>query len=188
LRWGLEDDGPGLKLEVALRSVLTRALLWSYIYRFRGHDLAEVSRGAAEQIVQCLWLKVLSGSAALPVLEHREKPSSRQAYLKGRFFWNQRNEGGLRKALHCFESAIAQDPQFALAYSGLADSLTLLSFYEIVSPFEAMPSARRAALKAIELDPTLAEPRLRARLSLVCQSAFRQRTARGRADCHHAGS
>jgi TolB-like protein len=157
LRWTLEDDGPGLKIEVALLSVGTRAVLWSYIYRFRGHDFHDLTSCVAEQIVQCLWLKVLPGSAAFPVIEHREKRSSREAYLKGRFFWNQRNEEGLRKAMHCFQSAIEQDPQFALAYSGLADSLTLLSFYEIVSPFEAMPSARRAALKAIELDPMLAE-------------------------------
>ena len=63
----------------------------------------------------------------------------------------------MRKAIHCFEAAIQQDPHFALPYSGVADSLTLLSFYEIVPPSQAMPAARRAALKAIELDPEVAE-------------------------------
>jgi tetratricopeptide (TPR) repeat protein len=157
LRCTLEEDGPGLRIEVALLSIGTRAVLWSYADRFRGNDFHELTSRVAEQIVQCLWLKVLSCSASFPVIERRERRSSREAYLKGRFFWNQRNEEGLRKAIHCFESAIQEDPQFALAYSGLADSLTLLSFYEIVSPYQAMPSARRAALKAVELDPTLAE-------------------------------
>src|SRR4029077_18412895 len=90
------------------------------------------------------------------VARHPETSGAREGYLKGRYFWNQRSEVGLRKAIHCFTSAIRQDPAFALAYSGLADSLTLLSFYEIVSPSEVMPSARRAAPRTIEPDPHLA--------------------------------
>jgi tetratricopeptide (TPR) repeat protein len=86
-----------------------------------------------------------------------ENRAPREAYLKGRYFWNLRNEEGLRKAIRCFEEAIHADPQFALPYSGLADALTLLSFYEIVPAAEAMPSARKAALRSIELNPNLAE-------------------------------
>lgn len=84
-------------------------------------------------------------------------PAAREAYLKGRYFWNQRSEKALRKAIVCFESAMREEPGFALPYSGLADSLTLLSFYEIASAAEIMPAARRAARKAIELDPHSAE-------------------------------
>ena len=87
----------------------------------------------------------------------KTRSKAREAYLKGRYFWNQRSEEGLRKAIRCFESAMREDPQFALPYSGLADSLTLLSFYEIVSPSEVMPQARRAAQRAIELDSDSAE-------------------------------
>jgi tetratricopeptide (TPR) repeat protein len=130
---------------------------WCHTYRCRPNNLSETPTYVADQVVQCLWLKVFSSRTSCPVAERREKLGSREAYLKGRYFWNQRNEIGLRKAIRCFESAIEEDPQFALPYSGLADSLTLLSFYEIVSPSEAMPLARRAALKAIELDPNLAE-------------------------------
>ena len=85
------------------------------------------------------------------------KPSSREAYLKGRYFWNQRSEPSLRKAIQLFELAIREDPGCALPYSGLADSLTLLSFYEIAPSSDAMPAARRAAQRAVELDPNLAE-------------------------------
>lgn len=94
---------------------------------------------------------------AAPATSHQLRSGARDAYLKGRYFWNQRSERGLRKAIDCFESAMREDPQFALPYSGLADSLTLLSFYEIASPSEVMPAARRAAQKAIELDPNSAE-------------------------------
>jgi len=156
LRWNLQDEGKIFLLNVALLSADTDMVTWTQTYRCASNDFTKV-QDVADQIVQCLWLKIFSSTRSYSVGKHREKPASREAYLKGRYFWNQRDEGSLRKAIHFFESAIQEDPQFALAYSGLADSLTLLSFYEIVSPFEAMPSARRAALKSIELDPNLAE-------------------------------
>jgi tetratricopeptide (TPR) repeat protein len=159
LRWSVqdEDEGEGLRLNVALLFADSDSVAWSHTYRCRPNGFAEFSMHAASQIVQCLWLKVFSSSKAVPVVGHQEKSSSRETYLKGRYFWNQRSEQGLRKAIRCFESAIHEDPEFALPYSGLADSLTLLSFYEIVSPSAVMPSARRAAQRAIELDPNLAE-------------------------------
>src|SRR4029077_5400874 len=70
-----------------------------------------------------------------------------------------RTEDALRKAVGIFEAAIRENPGFALAHSGLADCLTLLSYYEIVPPAEGMPAARRAALRAVELDPYSAEAR-----------------------------
>ncbi|MGA8154565.1 MAG: tetratricopeptide repeat protein [Terriglobales bacterium] len=157
LRWSIQDDGDGLRLNVALVFAGSDVVAWSHTYRCRQSDFGELPAYAADQIVQCLWLKVFSLPTAGRTAGHYKKPGSREAYLKGRFFWNQRSEEGLRKAIQCFESAIREDPEFALPYSGLADSLTLLSFYEIVSPSDVMPSARRAAQKAIELDPNLAE-------------------------------
>jgi len=82
---------------------------------------------------------------------------AREAYFKGRYFWNRRNETDLRKALQCFRTAAATDPECALAYTGIADTLTLLSFYEIMPSTEAMPQARDAAIRAIQLEPNLAE-------------------------------
>jgi len=82
---------------------------------------------------------------------------AREAYLKGRYFWEQRNEEGLKKAVQFFKTAIHEDPGFALPYSGLADSLTLLSFYEILPSSQIMPAARKAAVRAVELNPDLAE-------------------------------
>jgi len=157
LKWSLEEDGNGPRVDASLVAANTDVVAWSHTYRCQPDDFGEIPDCVAEQIAQCLWLKICSLPKVRPTAGRREKTGAREAYLRGRYFWNQRNEEGLRKAIHCFESAIQEDPQFALPYSGLADSLTLLSFYEIVSPSEAMPSARRAALKAIELDPNLAE-------------------------------
>lgn len=114
-----------------------------------------VSRTEPSQEIPANWPDVLplrNNPAA-----YQRASVAREAYLKGRYFWNQRNEKGLRKAIVCFESAMREEPGFALPYSGLADSLTLLSFYEIASAAEVMPAARRAAQKAIELDPNSAE-------------------------------
>jgi tetratricopeptide (TPR) repeat protein len=77
--------------------------------------------------------------------------------LKGRFYWNKRTPADFQKAITFFEQAIEQDPNYALAYSGLADSYTLLTAYSNEPPRQLMPKAKEAALKALALDDKLAE-------------------------------
>jgi tetratricopeptide (TPR) repeat protein len=157
LQWSIQDEGDGLRVDAALMVAGAEVVAWNHAYECQPNEFSEMPTYIADQIARCLWLKVFSSPTPGPAAVRREKTGARASYLRGRYFWNLRNEEGLRKAILCFESAIQEEPLFALPYSGLADSLTLLSFYEIVSPAEAMPSARRAALKAIELDPNLAE-------------------------------
>jgi TolB-like protein/DNA-binding winged helix-turn-helix (wHTH) protein/Tfp pilus assembly protein PilF len=78
-------------------------------------------------------------------------------YLRGRFFWNKRTLEGFRQAIDYFQQAIAKDPGYARAYAGLADSYALLGGYGVTPQTESMPKARAAALKALELDSSLAE-------------------------------
>src|SRR6266568_1706670 len=80
-----------------------------------------------------------------------------ELYLKGRFFWNKRTGVDLRKAIEYFNQAVSKDPNYALAYAGLADSYLLLPNYGSTSSKEALPPARAAAKKALELDDSLAE-------------------------------
>ncbi|MEO8302230.1 MAG: tetratricopeptide repeat protein [Rhizomicrobium sp.] len=135
-----------------LFSVRTCGAIWS-------HSLSQTEETAEElaaQMNQCLWLHtVLADRPAANA--HSPRPDAREAYFKGRYFWNRRNETDLHKALQYFRAAVVTDPEFALAYTGIADTLTLLSFYEMVSPTEAMPQARDAAIRAIQLQPDLAE-------------------------------
>jgi len=161
--------GSRLQIHVMLARGHSDDVLWSQTQSFDEVELdgsrvefEKLCDGFADRCAPCIWLKVSCSPA--PVIPQTlapprmsEKRGPREAYLKGRYFWNQRNEEGLRKAIRCFEQAIHEDPNFALPYSGLADALTLLSFYEIVPPSEAMPSARDAALHSIELNPNLAE-------------------------------
>jgi len=78
-------------------------------------------------------------------------------YLKGRFYWNQRDEAGFAKAIVCFQQAIAKDPNYAVAYSGLADAYALSAGANLIPESEAMPRAKAAAEKALAIDGNLAE-------------------------------
>jgi tetratricopeptide (TPR) repeat protein len=86
-------------------------------------------------------------------------PEAYESYLKGRFFWNKRTAEGLRVALAYFNQAIEEDPNYAQAYSGLADTYALLGDwqYAVMIPTQAYPKARAAALKAVQLDSALGE-------------------------------
>jgi tetratricopeptide (TPR) repeat protein len=157
LEGSAEFDSSSFKINVALVCPGTKETLWSYQHGGAFANTAGLSHSTVDQLAQCLWLKLVSceppsSTAALP-----GKRTSREAYLTGRYFWSQRSEQGVRKAIGCFESAVHKDPTFALAYSGLADCLTLLAFYEMEAPSKVMQSARDAAMKATELGPGLAE-------------------------------
>jgi tetratricopeptide (TPR) repeat protein len=156
LVWVLRNE-LDLVLDASLLQVDSQSTVWSRRFMLSAQTTSELSLQIADQIVQCLWLKTISSPRPSLTLKRSEKTSSRQAYLKGRYFLNQRNEEGLRKAAAWFRTAIHEDPEFALPYSGLSDSLTLLSFYEIECPSAIMPEARDAALKAIDLAPNVAE-------------------------------
>jgi TolB-like protein len=148
-----------VRITVNLVRVRDQSQIWSESFdRFLRDILdlqSEVARSVAERIVAAVALSKNENSPALnPV-----SPDAYDAYLKGRFFWNQRTGEGLYKAAAQFERAIAKNARYARAYAGLADCHALLSSFGIsaVAPVEAMPKARAAALKALEIDPDSAE-------------------------------
>src|SRR5207249_7787960 len=88
---------------------------------------------------------------------HTENASAYQLYLKGRYLWNMRTEQAVREAIQQFQRAIRKDPNYALAYAGLADSYNILGDYSYWPPGDAFPKAKAAAAKALEIDELLAE-------------------------------
>ncbi|HSE97144.1 MAG TPA: tetratricopeptide repeat protein, partial [Blastocatellia bacterium] len=88
---------------------------------------------------------------------HTDNTEAYQLYLKGRFCWNKRTIEALKQGIEYFERAISTDPNYALSYTGLADSYNILASYSALAPNEAFPVAKSAALKALELDDKLAE-------------------------------
>jgi tetratricopeptide (TPR) repeat protein len=140
--------------------VRNNKLLWGEQYDRKMSDLLATQREIAREIVEKLRLKV-SGEEQGLAKHYTESNEAYQLYLRGRFYWNKRTEEGMRKSLEYYQQAIQTDPNFALAYSGVADAYDLLGASDATGampPDEAMPKAKAAALKALEIDNTLAEP------------------------------
>src|SRR5205807_1172664 len=152
--------GDSLTISTELLDVRYNKQLWGEQYQRKVSDLLAVERDIAREITGNLRLK-LSGPEQSRVVKHyTENPEAYQLYLKGRFYWNRRTEDGARKAIEYFQSAIEKDPTYALAYTGLADCYSVLgTSYNVasLSPSEAIPKAKAAAMKALEMDDTLAE-------------------------------
>jgi tetratricopeptide (TPR) repeat protein len=123
-------------------------------------DLLQTQRDIAREIVDKLRLKV-SGEEKALAKHYTQSNEAYQLYLKGRFQWNKRSREGFQKALEYFQQAIERDPNFALAYAGLADTYSLAGISVIggvMTPNESLPKAKAFAIKALEIDETLAEP------------------------------
>ncbi len=128
--------------------------LWSHSFDREMQDVFAIQDDITSAIVAALRLR-LAGRRRLAKLQ----TTSTEAYelcLKGRFFWNSRGVG-LSKALHYFELALLEDPDYALALAGLADTYSLLHWYGYLPLVEALPKASAAAKRALQLDPQLAE-------------------------------
>lgn len=113
----------------------------------------EAARVAARQIRGAL---TPAGEATLPRVRSMD-PEALDLYIKGRYYWNKRGPG-LLKSIGMFTQALDLDPTFALAYSGMADAYVQLGYGNGLAPRDAFPKARAAAIRAIELDSTIAEP------------------------------
>src|SRR5262245_45997673 len=106
-------------------------------------------------IVDALKLKLLGAEKSPALKRHTEDAEAYQLYMKGRYFWLKFNPEGWMKSRACFEEAVRKDPNFALAYSGLADALSVSAVFTPAN--EVFPKAKEAALQALKLDPSMAE-------------------------------
>lgn len=156
----LVQRGDNLTISLELIDVRNKRLLWGEQYDRRMSELLATQREIAREIVDKLKLKVTGQEPGL-TKHYTESNEAYQLYLKGRFYFNKRNETGLQKSLEYYQQAIEKDPAFALAYTGLADTYALLGSPESggsMSPNETLPKAKAAAMKALEIDESLAEP------------------------------
>ena len=130
--------------------------IWGDQYHRKLADTLEVQEEIAEEISSKLKLKLTADEKRQLSKRHTDNSEAFHLYLKGRYYWNKYAQDGLRKAIEYFKQAIDEDPTYALAYAGLADSYYRLSHIYLPTR-EAMPRAKRAAEKALEIDETLAE-------------------------------
>jgi tetratricopeptide (TPR) repeat protein len=145
-----------LRITAQLINVADGFSLWSERFDREMQDVFAIQDDITRAIMAALKLR-LAGRSDQPVFKlQTTNAEAYELYLKGRFFWNQRGIG-LRKALHYFELALIEDPDYALAMSGLSDTYSLLSWYGDLPPAEAIPKAVAPAERAVQLDPQLAE-------------------------------
>lgn len=131
--------------------------IWSAQYQRKLDDLFTIEQELAQEICDHLKLRLNEEERARLTKCYTDNAEAYQHYLKGRYYWHQRSGPGLRKAIEHFNAAIRLDAEYALAYSGLADSFILLGVYGATPPRVIMPKAKEAALKALDIDPNLAE-------------------------------
>jgi len=157
LEGSVRKAGNRLRITAQLVNVADGYHLWSERYDREIDDVFAIQDEISLAIVDKLKVKLLKEEKAKLVKRFTDDQEAFNFYLKGRYFWNRRYEGGLQKGIECFQQAINKDPLYALAYAGIADCYVLLGHFGWLPPKEAYPRARVAAEKALEIDDTLAE-------------------------------
>jgi DNA-binding winged helix-turn-helix (wHTH) protein/TolB-like protein/predicted Zn-dependent protease len=155
----IQRSGDRVRVTVQLTSVRESKPLWAHSFDERFTDIFTVQDSISAQVAQALMLKLSGEEQRLLAKRYTDNVEAYQSYLRGRYFLSKRNEEGLRRAIAYFADAIEKEPDYALAYAGLADAYSVLGFYEFgtLSPEENYQRGRAAAMRALELDETLAE-------------------------------
>jgi tetratricopeptide (TPR) repeat protein len=132
--------------------------LWAESYERDFRDILSLQTEIARQVAKEIKIILTPEDRARLGSARQVNPEAHESYLKARFQWNKRSEASVKKAIAYFHQAIDHDPTQAQNYSGLADCYTILGYYNTLPPTEAYSKGRAAALKAVELDASLAEP------------------------------
>ncbi|HSF19809.1 MAG TPA: tetratricopeptide repeat protein [Vicinamibacteria bacterium] len=146
-----------VRVTVHLADPKTEQSLWSEFYEGAADDLFAIQMELAKTIAREILLELPPQDEARLVAGKERKPEAYQAFLKGRYHWNRRTEADFLKAIEYFNEALSYEPDYARAYAGLADTYNLLAVYNMQRHRRAMPRAKDAALRAIALDPKLAD-------------------------------
>ncbi|HKC66099.1 MAG TPA: protein kinase [Pyrinomonadaceae bacterium] len=151
------QHGDDLTVSAELIDTRDNRLLWGERYDRKMTDLNAVQQEIARVVSEKLRQKLTGEEQRQLAKQDTTNSEAYQFYLKGRYYWNKRSPDNFRKAISYFQQALERDPNYALAYSGLADAYCLLPNYGGSTPAETMPKAKAAARKALEIDDSLAE-------------------------------
>src|SRR5437870_5676664 len=157
LEGSVQKANDQVRVNVQLINALTDAHLWADTFDRKLTDIFAVESEIAKTIADTLQAKLTGSKKNAISKKPTENPAAHERYLKGRFFWNKRTGPDLRKAIDYFNQAIAKDPNYALAYAGLAQAWMVLPAYNGGAPVECKPHAETAARKALSLDETLSD-------------------------------
>ena len=162
--------GDNLTISVDLIDVRNNKTLWGEQYERKMSDLLATQREIAAAITEKLQLKLTGDAARGVTRKYTDSNEAYQAYLKGRYYWNRRTAVNLKKALEEFKLATEKDPNFALAFVGLADCYTLFGEYAGAPTSETLPQAKANAERALALDDSLGE--VHATLGLIADYSW----------------
>ena len=149
-----------VRVNVQLINALTNAHLWAEIYDRKLSDIFAVQSDIAKTVADTLQAKLTGSEKQMIAAQSTNDTAAYELYHKGRALWERRSGDNIPKAIAFFEQAIARDPNYALAYAGLSNADILLPFFAGADRREAYSKAKEAALKALRLDPNLAEAHL----------------------------
>jgi TolB-like protein/Tfp pilus assembly protein PilF len=154
----LVQEGHQIRVHAQLIRAATDEHIWAGEYQREYQSILEVQAEVSRNIVEQIQLNLTPEDRARLESQPPVDPEAYESYLKGRYYFNQRTEDALHKSIASFLQAIARDPAYAPAYSGLAEAYAMLGFRGGLPSKDALSAAKKAAVKAIELDDTLAEP------------------------------
>ena len=157
LEGSVRKAGNQLRITVQLIDVATEGHLLSANYDREFKDVFAIQSEVAQQVAAVLKIKLLAGVKQQIEKKGTENLEAYNLYLRGRFFWNKRTVEDFKKAMEHFNQAIELDPNFSLAYAGLASTYFMMPQYAKLPSKDFIPKARAAAIKALQIDSTLAE-------------------------------
>jgi serine/threonine protein kinase/tetratricopeptide (TPR) repeat protein len=146
-----------VRITVQLIHGATDKHLWARSFDRELRSILDLHSEVAQAIATEIQATLTPAERALAVRTRPVKPDAYEAYLRGRFYWNQRTPDGFQEAAEYFQKALESDPSYALAYAGLADNYVQQATWGIVSPEDGYPRAKAAATRALEIDNSLAE-------------------------------
>ena len=158
LEGSVQKANDQVRVNVQLINAVTDAHLWADTYDRKLTDIFAVETEIAKTVADVLQAKLTGSEQHVIAARPTENAEAHQLYLKGRFYGSKRTATDAQKSIECYQRAVAIDPNYALAYAGLAEANWFLALYSYPQVNEVVPKARELALKALELDNSLAEP------------------------------
>lgn len=151
-------SGDRIRIAAQLIHATTDQHLWAESYERDFGDILSLQDEIARQVADEVRIVLTPEEKERLGIARPVDRRAHELYLRARYHWNKRTEQSVRKALSYYLAALDTDPTYAQGYAGLADSYNILGYYNALPPMEAYPKAKAAALKALELDHSLAEP------------------------------
>lgn len=157
LEGSVRKAGSRVRITVQLIKAADGFQVWSERYDREMQDIFEIQDEITLAVVDALKVKLLGAEKSTVLKRHTENTEAYQLYLRGRFYWNKRTGQDLKQAAEFYRQAIEKDPNYARALSGLAETYVLFSSCDVAPANDSMPQAKAAALRALEIDDSLAE-------------------------------